>query len=97
MKDTMPKSNPKHQETVEDIFSNKSESNNSRFDIPGNMTTWRTHETYSGSGNHDSLWDDISREKRKKQKAIRIALDKSALPLKVPTKFNFQSKVGEPR
>lgn len=71
------KTRPKDNETVEDIFSNKSESNNSRFDIPGNMTTWRTHETYNGTGNHNSLWDDIHKEKRIKDKAAKTAEEKS--------------------
>jgi hypothetical protein len=70
---TKEKTTPDDLETVEDIFINKSESNNSRFDISGNMTTWHTHETYGGTGNHDSLWDDILKEKRKKEKAVRTA------------------------
>jgi len=97
VKDTKLNANPKHQETVEDIFSDKRESNNSRFDIAGNTTIWRTHETYLGSGNHVSLWDEISREKRKQQKAGKIAEDKLVLPLNAPSKFNFQSKIGETR
>lgn len=62
----------KKEESVEDIFSNKSESNNSRFDVPGNMTTWRTHETYNGTGNHNSMWDDLHKEKRKELKAAKL-------------------------
>ncbi len=74
---TKPNNMPLDPETVEDIFINKSESNNSRFDISGNMTTWHTHETYGGTGNHDSLWDDILKEKRKKEKAARTAGENS--------------------
>lgn len=77
MDETKPKVNPKSQETVEDIFTNKGESDNSRFDIAGNMTTWHTHETYGGTGNHNSLWGDILKEKRLKDKATKTAEDKS--------------------
>ena len=70
---TKEKTTPEDRETVEDIFINKSESNNSRFDISGNMTTWHVHETYSGTGNHESLWDDILKEKRLKDKAAKTA------------------------
>ncbi len=49
------------------IYKNDFDDNNSRFDRTGNMTTWRVHETYIGSGNHHSLWDDLLKEKRKKK------------------------------
>jgi hypothetical protein len=69
MSDT--KGKDKNQETVADIYANKTESNNAGFDIDGNMTTWHTHETYIGTGNHSSLWDDILKEKRAQQKAAK--------------------------
>ena len=47
-----------------DLNKNELIENNSFYDITGNMSIWRVHETYEGSGNEE-LWKEIKQNKSK--------------------------------
>ncbi|MEO8514454.1 MAG: hypothetical protein ABI543_12910 [Ignavibacteria bacterium] len=54
--------------SIDNPYKNEIVFNNSRFDRTGNMSTWNVHETYIGTGNQRSLWDEILKERRLKKK-----------------------------